>query len=100
MAGLVQPKGYQSSGLMTASSTIKSSSGRVGGVTLIASGTNEDVTLILYDHVSTNSGTELAKVHLSSTMTEDWRYQPLPDVVFSAGCFAAMTNGNYIVHFS
>lgn len=101
MAGLVQPKGYQSSGLMTANSLVKSTSGRMGGLMVIGSATNDTVSVTVYDtNVASASGTVLAKVSLPAGEVSDFKNVPLPDVVFQLGCYAAMSNGNYIVHFS
>lgn len=95
------PKGYQSSGLMTANSLIKSTSGRLGGVQVIGSATNEAVTIIGYDtNAASAAGTELFKAQLDAAEVKDYVNVPLPDVIFQLGCYVAMTNGNYVVHFS
>ena len=95
------PRGYMSSGLMTANSLIKSTSGRIGGLMIIGSATNDTVSVVVYDtNVASASGRVLAKVSLPAAEVTDFKNVPLPDVVFQLGCYAVMSNGNYIVHFS
>lgn len=97
----VQPKGYMSSGLITANTLVKSTSGRLGGIMIIASATNDTVSVVLYDtSAASAAGTELVKISLPAAEVSDFKNVPLPDLVFKLGCYLNMSNGNYIVHFS
>lgn len=104
MAARVQPKGYMSSGLLTANSLVKSTPGRLGNLMMVTTATNTAMTVVLYDQIESDAAntdaTVLAKAHLTSSDAFAHQSIPLPDVPFQLGCYAVNTNCEYIVHFS
>jgi hypothetical protein len=91
----------QSSGLRSADAAILARSGRLLGVQLISDNTNA-ATVVLYDHASAASGTEIAKLTLKAGESSRDCTLPAEGIDCLNGIYADVTGTGaaYIVYYS